>query len=48
MGIIRKMDRGRDQATPFYLLSGVTIGVGIVVAIVVAIALVLYYAYGGK
>jgi hypothetical protein len=48
VGIVRKVDRGRDEATPFYLLGGVTLGVGIVVAIVVAIALVLYYAYGGK
>ena len=48
VGIMRKMARGRDEATPFYLLGGVTLGVGIVVAIVVAVALVLYYIYGGK
>jgi hypothetical protein len=48
VGIVRKMDRGRDEATPFYLLGGVTLGIGIVVAIVVAVALILYYVFGGK
>ena len=48
VGIMRKMDRGRDEATPFYLLGGVSLGIGIVVAIIVAVALVLYYIYGGK
>jgi hypothetical protein len=48
MGIVRKADRGRDPATPFYLLGGVTLSIGIVVAIIVAVALVLYYVFGGK
>jgi hypothetical protein len=48
MGVIRKVERGRDEKTPFYLLGGVTLSIGIVAAVLIAIALVLYYAYGGK
>jgi hypothetical protein len=48
MAVIRKVVRGRDEKTPFYLLGGVTLGVGFLAAILIAVALVLYYANGGK
>jgi hypothetical protein len=48
MGVVRKMIRGRDEKTPFYLLGGVTLSISIIAAILIAVTLVLYYSYGGK
>ena len=39
---------GRDEKTPLFALTGVTIAVGVVVAVIVAVALVLYFTLGGK
>jgi hypothetical protein len=43
-----KMTEGRDPATPFIALTGVTIAIAVVVAVLIAVALTLYYVYGGK
>jgi hypothetical protein len=48
MGIVRKVARGRDEATPFYLLGGVTLSIGVIAAVLIAIGLILYYAFGGR
>jgi hypothetical protein len=41
--LIRKADRGRDEATPVIVLGGVMTIVGAAVAVLVAIALLLYF-----
>jgi hypothetical protein len=48
LNVIRKLERGRDQATPFYLQLGVLGTVLLVVIVVLAIVMPLYYASGGK
>jgi hypothetical protein len=41
--LFRKAARGKDEATPFIVISGVTMLIAGVVAAIVAIALVLYF-----
>jgi hypothetical protein len=41
--LLRKADRGKDEATPFILISGVTLLIASVVAVIVAIGLALYF-----
>ena len=39
----RRVSRGRDHATPAFVLGGVTVGVAIVVAVLVALAFLVYF-----
>jgi uncharacterized membrane protein len=41
--LARKAARGKDEATPAIVISGVTMVIAGVVAVIVAIALVLYF-----
>jgi uncharacterized membrane protein len=41
--LARKAARGKDEATPLIVISGVTMVIAAVVALIVAIALVLYF-----
>jgi hypothetical protein len=41
-GPLEKMESGRDESTPFWLLGGVSLFVGLLVAAVTAIALLAY------
>jgi hypothetical protein len=41
--LFRKAARGRDEATPLIVISGVTMVIAGVVAVIVAIALALYF-----
>lgn len=39
----RRVSRGRDPATPAFVLGGVTVTIGIVVAVLVTLALLVYF-----
>ena len=39
---------GKDEKTPVFAFTGVTIAIGVVVAVLIVVLLVLYYAFGGK
>lgn len=41
--LVRKAARGKDEATPAIVMSGMTILIASVVAVLVAIALLLYF-----
>jgi hypothetical protein len=41
--LFRKAARGKDEATPLIVISGVTMLIAAVVAVIVAIALILYF-----
>ncbi len=41
--LIRKADRGKDEATPLILISGVTLLIAAFVAVIVALGLALYF-----
>jgi hypothetical protein len=41
--LVRKAARGKDEATPLIVISGMTMLIAGVVAVIVAIALVLYF-----
>ena len=41
--LARKADRGEDEATPFILISGMTLLIAAFVAVIVAIGLTLYF-----
>ena len=41
--LARKAARGKDEATPLIVISGMTMLIASVVAVIVAIALVLYF-----
>ena len=41
--LARKAARGKDEATPLIVISGVTMVIAVVVALIVAISLVLYF-----
>ena len=41
--LFRKAARGKDEATPALVISGMTLLIGGVVAVIVAIALTLYF-----
>jgi hypothetical protein len=41
--LFRKAARGKDEATPVIVISGVTMVIASVVAVIVAIALALYF-----
>jgi hypothetical protein len=41
--LVRKAARGKDEATPLIVISGVTILIASVVAVILAIALLLYF-----
>ena len=41
--LVRKADRGKDEATPLILISGMTLLIAAFVAVIVAIGLALYF-----
>ena len=41
--LFRKADRGKDEATPLILISGMTLLIASFVAVIVAIGLALYF-----
>jgi hypothetical protein len=41
--LFRKAARGKDEATPLIVISGVTMLIAGVVAVIVAVALALYF-----
>jgi hypothetical protein len=41
--LIRKAERGRDEATPAIVLGGVTVIIGVAVALLLAVVLLLYF-----
>jgi hypothetical protein len=41
--LVRKAGRGKDEATPFILISGMTLLIAAFVAVIVAIGLALYF-----
>jgi hypothetical protein len=41
--LVRKADRGRDEATPAIVLGGVTLMVAIAVGVLLVIALLIYF-----
>ena len=41
--LYRKAERGKDEATPVILISGMTLILGAVVAVVMTIALLVYF-----
>jgi hypothetical protein len=41
--LFRKADRGKDEATPIILISGMTLLIAAFVAVIVAIGLALYF-----
>ena len=41
--LARKATRGKDEATPLIVISGMTMLIASVVAVILAIALVLYF-----
>jgi hypothetical protein len=41
--LFRKAARGKDEATPLIVISGVTMVIAVVVALIVAMGLALYF-----
>jgi hypothetical protein len=41
--VIRETDRGRNPATPFFALGGVTVAVAVIVAVVLVITFAVYF-----
>jgi hypothetical protein len=41
--LIRKAERGRDEATPVIVFGGVTMIIGVVVALLLAVLLLIYF-----
>jgi hypothetical protein len=41
--LIRKAERGKDEATPLILIGGMTLIIGAVFAVMVTIALLVYF-----
>jgi hypothetical protein len=41
--LLRKADRGKDEATPAILIGGMTMLIGAVVGVLVTIALLVYF-----
>lgn len=41
--LLRKADRGKDESTPFILISGMMLVIAAFVAVIVAIGLALYF-----